>query len=117
VLSVCSFRNGVDQLFLILFTKDEWIELESEEAYRLIRDHYPEELLPDDAEVTGFRATALALRDRLNVMGVDLAAVSSELERLVAERLALCTRMAELFPSGAEDVRYLMERAKSNSMR
>jgi hypothetical protein len=95
---VCSFRNGVDQLFFILFTKDDWIELSGEQAYNLTKHKYAEYQSPDEAVVTGFRTTSVALRDRLDVLGVDVGSVSSELERLVAEKIDLIHRIAEQYP-------------------
>jgi hypothetical protein len=95
---VCSFRDGVDQLFFILFTKDDWIELSGEKAYQLTKHNYYEDQSPSEAAVTGFRTTAVALRDRLDVLGVDVDSVSSELERLVAEKIELILRIAEQYP-------------------
>ncbi len=95
---VCSFRNGVDQLFFILFTKDDWIELSGEQAYQLTRHKYSEAQSPSEAVVIGFRTTAGALRDRLDVLGVDVGSVSSELERLIAEEIERSLRIAEQFP-------------------
>lgn len=83
---VCSFRDGVDQLFFIIFTKDDWIEIRGEEAHRLTARYFPDQL-PDEAVVTGFRASALALRDRLDVTGVGVEAVSSELVRLIGDQI------------------------------
>lgn len=83
---VCSFRNGVDQLFFILFTREDWIELEGPEALRLAgwkRGPHQD----DDVHVTGFRTSAGALRDRLDLLGVPGWSVAVELERLAAERL------------------------------
>lgn len=83
--SICSFRNGVDQLFFILFTRDDWIELEGSDAWVLVRDQY--EVTEDEAHLAGFRTTVGVLRDRLDVLGVPTAVLASEFRRLVAERL------------------------------
>ncbi len=102
---VCSFRNDVDQLFLILFTKADWIELLGQEAYDMTRRNYPEERLPSEAVVMGFRTTASILRDRLDVTGVDLQAVTGELEHLVEERLNWSLDFGERYPIGSDDER------------
>jgi hypothetical protein len=83
---ICSFRNGVAQLFFILFTREDWIELEGPEAVRLAawkRGPYED----DEVRVGGFRTRVGVLRDRLDVLGVPRWSVALELERLAAERL------------------------------
>jgi len=82
--SVCSFRNGVDQLFYNLFTRRDWIELSGPPAYELARHSYVD-LDPSEATVVGFQVSAGSLRDRLDVMGVDIGLVREELTRLIAE--------------------------------
>jgi hypothetical protein len=102
---VCSFRNGVDQLFFILFTRDEWIELDGPEAWRLVSDHYGlgDE---DEAHVTGFRTTVGVLRDRLDLVGVPVSAVSSELVRLATERAEMLDGFGDIgLPEEAESER------------
>jgi hypothetical protein len=81
---VCAFRNGVDQLFFMLFTRSDWIELDGADAWRLVKGTY--DIDESEAKVTGFRTTAGILLDRLDLLGVTLSAVSSELRKLVAER-------------------------------
>ncbi len=83
--SICAFRNGVDQLFFILFTRDDWIELDGEAAWRLVRQTY-RDVSVSEAHVTGFRTTAGVLRDRLDILGVPLSVVSAELVKLASER-------------------------------
>jgi hypothetical protein len=82
-----SFRNGVDELFLMLFTEADWIVLEGEDAQTLIPD-LPEE----DQRVVGFRVAAAVLRDRLDVMGVPLSTVVAEFDELVRENIQLIQR-------------------------
>ncbi|MCH7669133.1 MAG: hypothetical protein IIC71_08030 [Acidobacteria bacterium] len=93
---VCSFGDGVDGLFFIIFTRDDWIELEGDAAYDLTRHNDPDGS-PDEALVTGFRASAGVLRDRLDVTGVDTDTVARELERLAADRIELLDRFAARF--------------------
>src|SRR5438046_4126013 len=98
---ICSFRNDVDDLFFMLFTTADRIELDGEDAYRLTGLHYSDQWLSDAVEadeddadedefadgqgaVTVFRTTVFALRERLDVTGFDLAAVSSELKLRLA---------------------------------
>ncbi len=81
---VCTFRNGVDQLFFLLFTRADWIELDGADAWRLVKGTYG--ISESEAQVTGFRTTAGVLRDRLDLLGVALSAVSSVLRELVSER-------------------------------
>jgi hypothetical protein len=87
---ICSFRNGVDELFFILFTRDDWFELGGREALQRAPHRYSD-LDVDEAKIIGFRATARALRDRLDVMDVDLRTVSTELGGLVAESISMRT--------------------------
>lgn len=91
--SICSFRNGVDSLFFGLFTRDDWIELLGAEALELTARNYPDNEV-EDAKVQGFRLGASALRDRLDVMGVDLGVVAAELEQLVNEEIERVERRA-----------------------
>ena len=110
---ICSFRNGVDQLFFILFTREDWIELKGSEAARLAawkRD--PQE--QDQVRVTGFRTRVGVLRDRLDVLGVPPWSVASELERLAAERMEFLVdfrqsrpTIPELDDENAQEVAYL----------
>jgi hypothetical protein len=85
---VCWFRNGVDQLFFILFTRDDWIELAGSEAWLLVKENYGG-LDEDEAHVTGFQTTVGTLRDRLDVLGVPVSAVASEVRRLAIDRAQL----------------------------
>lgn len=109
---ICSFRNGVDQLFFILFTRDDWIELKGPEAVRLAawkRD--PDE--HDQVRVTGFQTRVGVLRERLDVLGVPPWSVASELERLAAERMEFLVdfRQSDPIPDidneDAKEVAYL----------
>lgn len=95
---VCSFRGGVDQLFFILFTKDERFAETDDVAYQLLKDTYVD-LEPDECVAVGFRTTAGAVRDRLDLLGIDEVALQLALEEIVAERRASNLRMRELFPS------------------
>lgn len=92
---VCSFRNGVDQLFFILFTRDDWVELDGPEAWRLLNNNYRVDD-EDEAHVTGFRTTVGVLRDRLDLLGVPVSAVSSELVRLATERAEMLAGFAAI---------------------
>lgn len=89
---VCWFRDGIDQLFFILFTRDDWIELHGPEALLLLQENYG--TLEEEASVTGFRTTGGVLCDRLDVLGVSVSAVSSELVRLASERAERLERMS-----------------------
>ncbi len=84
---VCAFRDGVDQLFFILFTKADHVELHGAEAYDLTRRNYSD-LEPDEAIVVGYRTRADVLRDRLDLMGVDINSVAAIFEDIVAEEQA-----------------------------
>jgi len=95
---VCSFRGGVDQLFFILFTKDERFTETDDVAYQLLKDTYVD-LEPDECVAVGFRTTAGAVRDRLDLLGIDEVALQLALEEIVAERRASNLKMRELFPS------------------
>ena len=106
---VCSFRNGVDQLFFIIFTKDDWIELEGEAAYDLTRHNDPDGS-PDEALVTGFRASAGDLRDRLDVTGVDTDSVARELERSATDRIELLGRLAAQLVDGSGEIEAARQR-------
>ena len=110
---ICSFRNGVDQLFFILFTREDWIELEGPEATRVApwkQGAYED----DEVRVTGFRTRVGALRDRLDLLGVPGWSVALELERLAAERIELLVMFRQRYPTvpdldgeGAKEVAYL----------
>ena len=78
---ICAFRNSVDERILMLFTQDDWIELEGDEAVRFV-PHYP----IDEARVVGFHASAATLRDRLNLMGVSVEVVATQLAELAKYR-------------------------------
>lgn len=103
----------MDQLFFILFTRDDWIELKGPEAARLAawkRD--PDE--HDEVRVTGFRTRVGVLRDRLDVLGVPPWCVASELERLAAERMEFLVDFRQSQPTipdlddeDAQEVGYL----------
>ncbi|HSH61748.1 MAG TPA: HEPN/Toprim-associated domain-containing protein [Acidimicrobiales bacterium] len=84
---VCAFRDGVDQLFFVLFTKADHIELHGAEAYELTQSNYSD-LEPDEAIVVGYRTRVDVLRDRLDLMGVDINAVEAVFEDIVAEEHA-----------------------------
>ncbi|MCP4308718.1 MAG: hypothetical protein GY788_28360 [bacterium] len=90
---VCWFRNGVDQLFFILFTRDDWIELVGSEAWLLVKENYGD-VEEDEAQVTGFRTTVGVLCDRLDVLGVPGSAVASEMEALAMDRAELLEGMS-----------------------
>jgi hypothetical protein len=64
---VCAFRNGVDQLFFILFTRADWVDLEVPDAWRLAGDQYG--IDESDARVVGFRTTDGVLWDRVDLLG------------------------------------------------
>jgi len=92
-------------LFFIIFTKDDWIEIRGEEAHRLTARYFPDQL-PEEAVVTGFRTSALALRDRLDVTGVGVEAVSSELVRLIGDQIDRKLDLSKRYsaePKGFED--------------
>lgn len=95
---VCSFRGGVDQLFFILFTKDERFTVTGQAAYELLKDTYVD-LDPDECVAAGFQATAGAIRDRLDLLGIDEVALQETLEQIVAERRSSNRTRQELFPS------------------
>lgn len=84
---VCAFRDGVDQLFFVLFTKAEHIELHGAEAYELTRHNYSD-LEPHEAIVIGYRTRVDVVRDRLDLMGVDINAVAAVFEDIVADEHA-----------------------------
>lgn len=90
---VCSFRDGVDQLFFILFTRDDWIELDGPEAWFFVNGNGYDEA---DAHVLGFRTTGGVLRDRLDLLGVPVSAVASELARLATDRAEMLAGLAAL---------------------
>lgn len=91
---VCWFRNGVDQLFFILFTRDDWVEIRGSDAWLLVKDNYGD-LEEDEAQVTGFRTTVGVLLDRLDVLGVPTSAVAVELERLAVEHADLLEGLSD----------------------
>lgn len=95
---VCSFRDGVDQLFFILFTADERYSLTGPAADHLLKNTY-NDLDPDECVIAGFRSTAGAIRDRLDLLGVDEAAVAEHLQQVAAESLASKRSARERFPS------------------
>lgn len=94
---ICSFRNGVDQLFFILFTREDWIELEGPEAAQLAAWKDPSGL--DQVRVTGFRKRVGVLRDRLDVLGVPPWSVAAELEHLAAKRLEFLVDFRQSHPT------------------
>lgn len=95
---VCSFRDGVDQLFFILFTSDERYSVTGPEAYELLKGTY-NDLDPDECVAAGFRSTAGAIRDRLDLLGVDEAVIAEHLQQIVVESLASNRSARERFPS------------------
>lgn len=95
---VCSFRDGVDQLFFILFTSDERYTVTGPEAYELLKSNCGD-LDPDECVVAGFRSTAGAIRDRLDLLGVDEAVLAESLQQIVGEALAANRSARERFPS------------------
>ena len=97
---VLSFRDGVDQLFFIMFTKSERFTLTGEAAYELLKGSYPD-LDPEECVAAGFRTTAGAVRDRLGLLGVDAEALAETLGVIVEEQLeSHRTRRGERLPDG-----------------
>lgn len=110
---ICSFRNRVDQLFFILFTRGDWIELKGPEAERLAAwKRHPDE--HGQVRVAGFQTRVGVLRDRLDVLGVPPWSVAADLERLAAERMEFLVDFRQSQPTipdiddeDAQEVAYL----------
>ena len=65
---VCSFGDGVDGLFFIIFTRDDWIELEGDAAYDLTRHNDPDTVA---RELERLAADRIELLDRFAARFVD----------------------------------------------
>ncbi|TDT16734.1 hypothetical protein BDK89_2329 [Ilumatobacter fluminis] len=100
---ICSFRDGVDQLFYTLFMRSDWVELHGQEAYELAPKSFVD-FDPEEAVIIGFRVAAGSLRDRLDVMGVDRETVRSELEVLLEEQTDRKSHLVESFATSPDVV-------------
>ncbi len=97
---VCSFRDGVDQLFFVLFTQAERYTVKGAAAVDFLKDAYLDfDLDPDECVAVGFQSTAGAIRDRLDLLGIDDVAVASTLNDIAAERIAVNRSLRESLPS------------------
>lgn len=91
---VCSFRNGVDQLFFILFTAREAFAARGSAAYEIVRASYVD-LDPENARVTGFRTTAQAIRERLDLLGITEQLLSETLDGIVRDQVSFYTKQLD----------------------
>lgn len=87
---ICAFKNGVDDLFFVLFTRHDSIDISGPEAAHLLKHSYGN-VDPAEARVRGFRTTVRTLRDRLDIMGVPVWAVADAFEQLLTERIEFLT--------------------------
>jgi len=84
---VDSYRAGVDGRIVTLFTLRDWVDFGGTEAQKLVVKTYPD-VTPGEARVRGFRTQARVLRDRLDVMGVDVEGVASEFGHIRNEQIS-----------------------------
>lgn len=98
----CGFRNVVDEFFLMLFTPDDWIDLDGTDAAR-----FQPHIEATEARAVGYRASVAALRSRLDLMGMPAAVAAAQLVRTAEERAREITNFVPVSGLSAEDEREL----------
>jgi hypothetical protein len=82
-VEVATFRNGVDLSVGLLFSKDE---LSSHKAVGDEMDRWEYTEVDGTPTIHEFVATASAIRDRLDVLGIGLTAVQESFDQLLSDR-------------------------------
>lgn len=95
----------MDEFFYMLFTEDDWIEIHGRDALTFMPGDVPIE----DAQVVGFQVSARVLRDRLDLVGVSLAVVAAQLQRLVESEAEILEGLRDIFSDSDDFTEYERE--------